>query len=55
MHDLLYEKGFTIYPGKIGKKNTFRLANMGAINHYDIKDFLKALRKVLIEMRIELK
>jgi 2-aminoethylphosphonate aminotransferase len=55
MHDLLYEKGFTIYPGKIGKKNTFRLANMGAINHYDLKDFIKALRKVLIEMRIELK
>jgi 2-aminoethylphosphonate aminotransferase len=43
MHDYLYERGFTIYPGKIGNKNTFRLANMGAINAKDIRKFLKAL------------
>ncbi|MGE5329447.1 MAG: 2-aminoethylphosphonate aminotransferase [Deltaproteobacteria bacterium] len=46
LHDALYEKGFTIYPGKIGKKNTFRLANMGAINSCDIKDFLTALKEI---------
>lgn len=50
MHDLLYEKGFTIYPGKIGKKNTFRLANMGAIDHKDIEKFLIALKEALNEM-----
>jgi 2-aminoethylphosphonate aminotransferase len=52
LYDLLYEKGFTIYPGKIGKENTFRLANIGAINHHDIEDFLRALRKTLLELGI---
>ncbi len=47
MHDYLYARGFTIYPGKIGNKNTFRLANMGEINTKDIKKFLKALASYL--------
>ena len=47
MHDYLYERGFTIYPGKIGNKDTFRLANMGAINARDIKKFLKVLKTYL--------
>lgn len=47
MHDYLYERGFTIYPGKIGNKNTFRIANMGAINAKDIKRFLKVLKTYL--------
>lgn len=50
MHDLLYERGFTIYPGKIGVDNTFRLANLGAINHRDIKKFLGAMEEVMGEM-----
>ena len=50
MHDLLYERGFTIYPGKVGRVNTFRLANLGAINQEDINNFLKALRSVLDKM-----
>lgn len=50
LHDLLYAKGFTIYPGKIGKINTFRIANMGAINKGDILDFLAALEESLREM-----
>ena len=53
MHDKLYERGFTIYPGKIGKKRTFRLANMGAIAEDDIRDFLQALHDVLIELNIQ--
>jgi len=55
MHDLLYEKGFTIYPGKIGKKGTFRLANMGTIDFRDIEAFLKALKDVMDEMNLKLK
>ena len=51
MHDLLYQKGFTIYPGKI-KEKTFRLANIGAINKEDIFKFLEALKEVLEEMGI---
>jgi 2-aminoethylphosphonate aminotransferase len=54
LHDVLYERGFTIYPGKIGKKDTFRLANMGAINYHDLEAFLKALREVLLDMGVRL-
>jgi 2-aminoethylphosphonate aminotransferase len=54
MHDLLYKRGFTIYPGKIGKKGTFRLANMGAIDRKDINNFLHALKEVLFEMKVKL-
>ena len=55
MHDLLYEKGFTIYPGKAGKKGTFRLANMGAIDQKDIENFLEALKETMDEMNLRLK
>jgi 2-aminoethylphosphonate-pyruvate transaminase len=43
MHDYLYENGFTIYPGKGAKQNTFRLANMGEIYKEDIVKFLDCL------------
>ena len=43
MHDYLYERGFTIYPGKGAKQNTFRLANMGEIYKEDIIRFLDYL------------
>jgi len=52
LHDLLYERGFTIYPGKMGQKRTFRLANMGAINYRDIEKFLVALKDVLDKMGV---
>lgn len=48
LHDQLYAKGFTIYPGKVGKKNTFRLANMGAIDNRDIENFLATLKQLMI-------
>lgn len=47
MHDYLYQHGFTIYPGKVSAFKTFRVANMGAINSDDIKDFLKVLEDYL--------
>ncbi len=53
LHDRLYEKGFTIYPGKIGNMNTFRIANMGAIDYRDIENFLSALKDSLKCMGIE--
>jgi len=53
LHDKLLENGFTIYPGKVGKINSFRLSNMGAINEDDIKDFLFNLKNVLIEMDVK--
>jgi len=53
MHDLFYERGFTIYPGKIGDQRTFRIANMGAIYPTDIKLFLITMIDVLKEMGID--
>jgi 2-aminoethylphosphonate aminotransferase len=51
LHDDLYRQGFTIYPGKIGALNTFRLAVMGAIEEPDLLRFLKALEEGLEKMR----
>jgi 2-aminoethylphosphonate-pyruvate transaminase len=44
MHDYLYKRGFTIYPGKGAKQDTFRLANMGEIYTEDIIKFLDCLK-----------
>ncbi len=45
MHDYLYERGFTIYPGKIGRQNTFRLSNIGEVHPEDIDNFIKVLKE----------
>lgn len=49
IHDYCYERGFTIYPGKISTTDTFRLCALGAIDEKDIEDFFvvfeEALRK----------
>ena len=39
IHDYCYERGFTIYPGKISAADTFRLCALGAIDEQDIRDF----------------
>ena len=51
MHDYLYARGYTIYPGKIGENNTFRIANIGALDRNDIKEFLECLEKYLIGIK----
>lgn len=53
LHDLLFGKNFTIYPGKIGSLDTFRVATMGAINSEDMKEFLLALKNSLKDMGID--
>lgn len=55
MHDYLLARGFTIYPGKGAKKNTFRLSNLGQIYVEDINQFLIALEQYLIDYKIKLK
>ena len=55
MHDYLYENGFTIYPGKIGELNTFRISNLGAIDKNDILKFLELLKNYLDLKKITLK
>lgn len=47
VHDYCYERGFTIYPGKISTTNTFRLCALGAIDESDIVDFFKVFREAL--------
>ena len=47
VHDYCYERGFTIYPGKISTTNTFRLCALGAIDESDIRDFFKVFREAL--------
>lgn len=47
IHDYCYERGFTIYPGKISSANTFRLCALGAIDESDIKDFFVVFRAAL--------
>lgn len=47
VHDYCYERGFTIYPGKISTTNTFRLCALGAIDEQDIVDFFKVFRAAL--------
>lgn len=47
MHDYLIERGFTIYPGKVGNINTFRLSNIGQIYPKDIENFLVVFEEYL--------
>lgn len=48
VHDYCYERGFTIYPGKISTTNTFRLCALGAIDEQDIKDFFSVFKEALL-------
>ena len=47
VHDYCYERGFTIYPGKISTTNTFRLCSLGAIDAPDIVDFFEVFKAAL--------
>lgn len=52
VHDYCYERGYTIYPGKISKVNTFRICTYGAIHPKDIQDFFVILAEALDKFRI---
>ncbi len=54
VHDYCYDRGFTIYPGKISTTNTFRLCALGAIDVEDIEDFFKVLGEALNHFNISL-
>ena len=54
IHDYCYERGFTIYPGKISTTNTFRLCALGAIDVKDIQDFFVVLKAALTHYHIKL-
>lgn len=52
VHDYCYERGFTIYPGKISTTNTFRLCALGAIDEEDIHDFFRVFEEALKSLNI---
>lgn len=54
VHDFCYERGFTIYPGKITTTNTFRLCALGAIDKSDIEDFFAVFREALEYNKIQI-
>lgn len=54
VHDYCYERGFTIYPGKISTTNTFRLCALGTIDTPDIEAFFKVLRQGFIDNSIQI-
>jgi len=47
LHDLARQHGFTIYPGKLGNINTFRIANIGDIKPHEMKRFTEVLKSYL--------
>ncbi|MBQ8261317.1 MAG: 2-aminoethylphosphonate aminotransferase [Lachnospiraceae bacterium] len=47
VHDYCFERGFTIYPGKVEDKGMFRLCALGAIDEKDIEDFFVVFREAL--------
>lgn len=52
MHDYVYERGFTIYPGKVSDMPTFRLCSLGTIVPEDVEAFWACLEEGFKEMGI---
>ncbi|MDE7201037.1 MAG: 2-aminoethylphosphonate aminotransferase [Lachnospiraceae bacterium] len=54
VHDYCYERGFTIYPGKVSTQNTFRLCALGAITAEDIEEFFVVLEEALRTFNVQI-
>ncbi len=52
-YELLNEKGFVIYPGKLSKHNCFRIGNIGKIDKEDIQNLTDAISEVINELGID--
>lgn len=50
VHDICYQHGFTIYPGKMQTTGTFRLCTLGAIDERDIEAFFIVFEGALREI-----
>ena len=53
IHDYVYERGFTIYPGKVSDLPTFRLCSLGTIVPKDIEDFFECFEEGLKSMGVQ--
>ena len=47
LHDHLYARGITLYPGKLIDIDTFRVANIGALTPDDLRTYLAAVKDYL--------
>lgn len=54
IHDYCYDRGYTIYPGKISNMTTFRLCALGAIDVEDIWGFFEVLEKALEVNKVQI-
>ena len=52
-YDRLAERGFVIYPGKVMRRDTFRIGCIGAIDETVIANALAAIEETLREMRVD--
>ena len=53
-YDLLRERGFVIYSGKVTDASCFRLGNIGRIFEQDVRNLLSAIQDVLVVMNVQL-
>ncbi|MCC6414303.1 MAG: 2-aminoethylphosphonate--pyruvate transaminase [Opitutaceae bacterium] len=51
LHDYLYARGITLYPGKLHDADTFRVANLGALTPDDLRTFHAAVKDYLNGLR----
>ena len=47
LHDYLFARGITLYPGKLPGADTFRVANIGALTPADLATFVSAVEEFL--------
>lgn len=52
LHEYLYNRGFTIYPGKISSENTFRIANIGQIYLENMTKFIEILEEYFCQFAV---
>lgn len=48
----LSDEGYVIYPGKVGDADCFRIGSIGRIFAADVRDLIRAIEDVLIEMEV---
>lgn len=51
LHDYARQREFTIYPGKLAEANTFRIANIGAIQPAEMKRFVQVLNEYMASIK----
>ena len=49
-YQALNDKGYVIYPGKVGSADCFRIGTIGRIFPSDVRDLLSAIRETMVEM-----